>query len=123
MAYNSSNIKIGTLVANASFATTGQFRFGTINSSGKIALTGSGGRADGVIANNPAADVAVEFTIFGIEMVEYGGTITAGDNVKSGASGVAVTHGGTGFVVGVALASGVSGDIHPVLIKQTGTES
>lgn len=123
MAYDSSTTKVGTLLANASFETTGQYRFGTINNVGKIALTGAGLRSDGVVVNNPAADRAVELTISGVEMVEFGGTITAGDNVKAGTSGVAVTHGGTGFVSGVALESGVSGDIRPVLLKQTGTES
>ena len=123
MTYHSSNIKLGTLLSAADFSTTGQFRFGTIDSTGKVALTGAGGRADGIIDNNPAAGRAVELTIFGVEMIEYGGTIVAGANVKSGASGVAVTHGGTGFVVAVALESGVSGDIRPVLLKQTGTES
>ena len=123
MASNSSNIKIGMLLANASFLTTGQFRFGTINSSGKVALTSSGGRADGTVQNNPDTDQAVEFEIFGVSMVEYGGSITAGSEVKSGSSGVAVAHAGSGFVVGVALETGVSGDIRPVLLKQTGTDT
>lgn len=123
MSYSSSTTKIGTLVANADFSTTGQFRFGVIGSNGKIALAGAGLRVDGVVANNPAADRAVEFTIGGIEQIELGGTVTAGDNVKSGASGVCVTHGGTGYVSGVAVESGVSGDIVSILIKQTGTES
>lgn len=123
MAYDSTTAKVGTLLANASFETTGQYRFGTINSSGKIALTGAGLRADGVVVNNPAADRAVEFTISGVEMVEYGGTITAGDLVKAGTSGVAVTHGGSGWAAGVALESGVSGGIHPVLVTHTGTEA
>lgn len=123
MAYSSSTTKIGTLVANVSFETTGQFRLGVIGSNGKIALASAGARVDGAIANNPAADRAVEFTIGGVEMVELGGTVSPGDQIKAGSNGVALTHTAGTFVCGVAVEGGVSGDIVPMLIKQTGTES
>lgn len=117
MAYEES-VKAVSLLANASFETTGQFRFGVINSSGKVALASSAGRVDGVILGNPAADVAVQFGIGGIMMVEYGGSITAGAQVQSGSSGVAVA--GTTYVAGIALETGVSGDIRPVLFMPIG---
>lgn len=123
MAYSSSNVKLGTLLSAADFSTTGQFRFGVINSSGKIALASSGGRVDGCVQNNPAADRVVELDILGVTMVEYGGTITAGDEVESGASGVAVTLSGATYAAGIALESGVSGDIRPVLLKIVGAVS
>lgn len=123
MAYESTVIKLGTLLAAADFSTTGQFRFGVIDSAGKIALASAGARVDGVVANNPESGRVVEFDIFGVTMVEYGGTITAGSEVESGASGVAVVLSGATYCAGIALESGVSGDIRPVLVKLAGAIS
>lgn len=114
MAYEESVVNI-SLLANADFRTTGQFRFGIVNSSGEVALSSSAGRVDGVINNNPDVDQAVTFGISGVVMVEYGGSITAGAQVQSGASGVAVS--GSTNSPGVALETGVSGDIRPILLK------
>lgn len=116
MAYEEVKVAI-TLLAAADFRTTGQFRFGTVNSDGKVGLTGNGLRADGVVLNNPDADQAIEFGISGVLMVEAGGSITAGAEVQSGANGVVVA--GTTYVVGVALTDGESGEVIPVLFRPT----
>lgn len=123
MAYSTANIKVGTLLAATDLSTTGQFRLGVINSSGKIALASAGARVDGAIQNNPAIDRPVEFDILGITHVEYGGTITAGNELEAGSSGVAVILSGATYCIGIALESGVSGEIHPVLLKQIGAVS
>lgn len=123
MAYSTANIKVGTLLAASDLSSTGQFRFGVINSSGKIALASAGARVDGCIQNNPAADRPVEFDIVGVTHVEYGGTVTAGDELESGASGVAVLLSGAPYCAAIALESGASGEIHPVLLKMIGAVS
>ena len=116
MAYNE-NVKCITLPAAADFSTTGMYRFGSVNASGQVALTAADARIDGVVYDKPdtighATAVAIE----GIAMVELGGTVAAGAEVESDASGVAVTK-AAGLAGGVALVAGVSGDIIPVLLK------
>lgn len=99
-----------TLQSAADFSTTGIYRFGVVNSSGQIALASSAGRVDGVVYDNPsAADRECRVATAGVVKVELGGTVTAGDQVQSGASGVATS--GSTNSPGIALESGVSGDI------------
>jgi len=112
-----------SIIGDADFSTTGQFRFGVINAGGTIDLASAGERVDGVIMNNPAANRAVEFGISGIIMVEYGGNVTAGDNVEAGTDGVAVTLSGAPYAAGVALETGVSGEIRPILFRPVGAVS
>lgn len=115
MAYHENCDKI-SLQSAADFSTTGIYRFGVVNTSGQIALASSAGRVDGVVYDNPsAADRETTVAISGIVKVELGGTVTAGDQVQSGASGVATS--GSTNSPGVALESGVSGDIIAVLLK------
>lgn len=115
MAYSSSVIKVGTLLAGADLSTTGQFRFVDVNNTGKVVLATGDGRAIGTLQNNPASGRVCEVDISGVTMVQYGGNITAGGNVKVGSNGVAVATTNTD-VVAVALESGASGDIRPVLL-------
>lgn len=114
MAYEEA-VKSITLNAAADFSTTGQFRFGQVNSSGDVALAGSGERVDGVVLDNPESGQPTALGISGVVMVELGGNVTAGDQVQSGASGVATS--GSTNTPGVALETGVSGDIIAVLLK------
>jgi hypothetical protein len=53
----------------------------------------------------------------GMADVVCGGTVTRGDKLTSDANGAAVTW-STGRVLGIALRSGVVGDIIPVELKQ-----
>ena len=67
-----------------------------------------------------AAGEEVRVMLSGVSRVKIGGTVTRGDLIGSDASGQGVTvapaAGTNNRIVGVALASGVSGDIIPVLI-------
>lgn len=113
---NEESLKVISLQSAADFSTTGQFRFGTVNSVGRIALTGSAGRVDGIVQGNvDAVDRAVGVGISGISLIELGATLTAGDDIQSGSSGVAVA-GTTGATV-TLLTGGVSGDIVNCLLK------
>lgn len=114
MAYEET-LKSITLNSAADFSTTGQFRFGVVNSSGDVALASSAGRVDGVVLDNPESGQPCAVGIAGVAMVELGGNVTAGDQVQSGASGVATS--GSTNSPGVALQTGVSGDIIAVLLK------
>lgn len=68
-----------------------------------------------------AANQEVRVMLSGISRVKLGGTVTRGDLIGSDASGQGVTvapsAGTNNRVVGIAMASGVSGDIIPVLLN------
>jgi hypothetical protein len=75
------------------------------------------------MASREAAFVAtdrVDVTRIGIEDVEYGGTVAAGDPLTSDASGRAITAapgaGVNAFIVGFAEVAGVVGDIGRCLV-------
>ncbi len=110
------SLKVISLQSAADFSTTGQYRFGTINNVGRIALTSSAGRVDGIVQGNPdAADRAVGVGIAGVSFIELGGTLDAGASVQSGSAGVAVS--GTTNATVTLLTGGVSGDIVDCLLK------
>lgn len=110
------SLKVISLQSAADFSTTGQYRFGVVNSSGQIALASSAGRVDGIIQGNvDAADRAVGVGVNGISLIELGATLTAGADIQSGASGVAAA--GTTGVLATLLEGGVSGDIVNCLLK------
>jgi hypothetical protein len=112
---NEETLRCISLQSAADFSTTGQWRFGTVNSSGQVGLTSAAGRVDGIVQGNvDAADRAVTVGIHGISFLELGATITAGDSLQSGSSGVGVS--GTTNAKCIALESGVSGDIVSVLL-------
>jgi hypothetical protein len=112
---NEESLRCISLQSAADFSTTGQWRFGTVDSNGRIGLTGAAARVDGIIQGNvDAADRAVTVGIHGISQLELGGSITAGGSIQSGASGVGVT--GSTNAKAIALESGVSGDVISVLL-------
>ena len=101
---------------SAADLSTKQFHFGTVNSSGQIAVAGTDGRTDGVIQGNvEVADRAVGVGINGVSLLAIGGTITAGGTVKSDSAGKGVA--GATNSRAIALTSGVSGDIIEVLLN------
>ncbi len=106
-----------SLEAGADFSTTGQNRFGTVGSDGKVELAALDAVADGVILNDPLENNAVEFGIGGVVPLVVGtGGLTAGQLVKSGANGTAVLRDGTTPILGRALETGVAGAVIPVLL-------
>lgn len=119
MAYEEGLQKV--TVPAGSDLSTHQYKFVTVNSSGQLALTGDGAEADGVLQDKPdAAGNAGTVAWGGVTKVKLGGTVTAGDDIASGANGVGVIAATGDVVNGRAMASGVNNDIIPVLLKAAG---
>lgn len=114
------SLKVISLQSAGDFSTTGQYRFGVIDSSGQIDRAGAAGRVDGIIQGNPdAADRAVGVGVNGVSLIELGATLTAGDDVQSGGAGSAAgrAFAGTTGVTATLLEGGVAGDIVNLLLK------
>jgi hypothetical protein len=83
-------------------------------------LSGCTDEADnvlGVIQNTPAAGEAVQLRTIGITKVKLGGTVTRGDRVGPSATGTGpVARARCGPAAGIALQSGVIGDIISMLL-------
>ena len=89
---------------------TKQYYFGYVNSNGQIAVAGAGSTVQGVIQNKPtAAGVGCDFQVASITPVVCGGTVTAGNALKSDASGLAVAASSGDKAVGIALQDGAAG--------------
>lgn len=67
-----------------------------------------------------AAGDDVRIMMNGISMCKLGGTVTRGDAITSDSAAKGVKAIANQSIVGYALASGVSGDIIPVLLAQVG---
>lgn len=94
-----------------------QYLFGYIDSSGQINDVASQGvAAQGVIYNNPAAQGrSCQLAVGGKIKVMYGDTITAGDEITTGADGRAEVAASGDFVCGYACISGVDADIGTII--------
>jgi hypothetical protein len=92
MAYEGALKTVPGLVAGADLSSA-QFRFGKINTSGKVVVaTAAGEYCDGVIQNDPdAADKAVTLANGGVTKLVAGGAVTAGDRIMTDANGAAIT--------------------------------
>ena len=87
-------------------------------SSDAVQHVGTAGNAGiGVCLDDAAVGTGVPVLIHGqgIARVVAGGTVTVGGPVKSTATGTVVDQGGTGNIIGRALASGAAGEVIPVL--------
>lgn len=117
MAYNVIDFVV-TLPANADLSAA-QYKLGTVTSSGKVAVTGAGAAADGVIRNDPAAADRAVSLLTGrgaISKIVAGAAVSAGDALESDSSGRVITR-SSGIRVGKALAAAAAaGDIIPVLL-------
>lgn len=124
MAYSIDGPSFGTLTAAADYRTN-QYFVGAVNSSGTFTLASVlGQRVDGVIQNDPNISEAVDLRCSDVTKVRYGGTVTAGDYLLAAANGEVVSQGNTpGFVLGVALVSGVNDEIGTMLINNRGINS
>ena len=103
-----------TLIASADL-TDEQYHFVSVNTDGYIALTGAGDRAVGVLQNDADDGEASSVRQLGISKLVAGGTIDAGDEVESGALGVALVQ-DTGEANAIALEDAVEGDIFSALL-------
>jgi hypothetical protein len=120
MAYEENGLDI-SLPANTDLSAA-QYKFVTVNSSGKIALTGLGEEPDGILQNAPAAaDRPGRVRVAGVSKLDLGGSVTAGNAVVADTNGEGVAAGSAdAYRAGKALETGVSGDVIPVLLKPTG---
>lgn len=99
--------------------TPGLYRFVKVvndGGEGKIDLAGAAERAIGVLLDKPIADQPGRVGVGGIVPIELGGSVTAGGEVSSGAAGLGVAQASTNPSYGVALSTGVLGDIIPLLL-------
>ena len=112
-----------SLPANADLSAS-QFLFGTITNSsgqGRVAVSGDGADADGVIyEGGNAAGQVTKLAVKGVLKVIAGGNVTAGQLVASDATGKAVVAASGDKVLGKAITSAVSGDVFPILWKPVG---
>jgi hypothetical protein len=110
-----------------------QFLFAVLNGSSQAIVAGANVSCVGVIQDEPAAATrGVDVRCLGVSKVKLGGTVTVNDKVASDAAGKGVkataasVSAGTpeplagSYVMGIALASGVSGDVIPVLLTHAG---
>lgn len=136
MSFGNVNHHTVSLPAGADL-TTKQFLAIKVNSSGQAVVAGAGEFAAGILQNKPNSGQAATVAYGGISKAIAGGNVTAGMTVAADATGkvvdaaeaviasldgnvatnVAVT---SSNVIGVALASGVSGDVIPVLVMNAG---
>lgn len=117
----SSSKQVITVPANADLSSS-QFLFMTVNASGRLAATGDGLAADGVLLDKPsAAGRAGALQIGGRVKVVAGGTVTAGDQVGSDAAGKAVSAASGDVILGRALSSGVADDVIDMIFQPRGT--
>lgn len=77
----------------------------------------------GIVNNAPKNGAEASVTFKGVEKIQLGGTVTAGQRVGTDANGhaVALTEGTstTAYVVGQMLEGGVAGDIRSILLAGT----
>ena len=100
-----------TFVAGSDL-TAAQFKFVSLAADGQVDVTAAaGGNAIGILSNNPDVGQAATVTVTGGYMVEAGGTITAGDQVQSSATGTALLAATNDVVLGYALEDAVVGQI------------
>ena len=89
-----------------------QYKFVAVAADGQVDVAGNGVAVTGVLQNKPAAaGRAAEVGISGISKVLAGGTVAAGDDVASDASGQAVVATTGENVAGIAITGGASGEI------------
>lgn len=101
--------------------TMAQYRFVKLASDTQITpVTATSDLVVGVALETTAkTDLPVQIGVDGIFPVECGGTVTRGKMVEITANGRVKDY-SSGKIVGMALKSGTSGDIVPVLVRRVG---
>jgi len=113
-AYEIPLLPLGTLKADADYRLK-QFRFVKGTATG-VALAGAGEAAVGVLKNLPNIGEQASVETYGVTQIIYGDTVTRGQNVMCDANAAAVPHTGTNNCNGMALESGVAGDLGTILL-------
>lgn len=118
-----SNVALESFPANADLSAS-QDCFVTINSSGKVAVTGDGLLAHGVLKNNPGAadSPAAVMTKPGYKViVKTGGAFAVGARVSSDSTGRATALASGDYIMGIACeASGAANEYVPILFAPNG---
>jgi len=97
----------------------GLHKLAKIDTDGDLVLAGAGEAIAGNIYEAAAQNAPVTVQVDGIGKCEAGGTITAGQLIASDASGLGVNAGSAGdYAIGIALESGVTGDIVPFVFAR-----
>lgn len=107
----------------ASDLSASQYCFVTMDTAGRIALTGDNLRATGVLQDKPDAIDRVGGVCCNegaITKLKCGGTVTKGDLLTSDASGKATTAASTNQVNAVALSDGADGQVIPAQLSFRG---
>ena len=98
-----------------------QFKFVTLESDGQVDLADAAGEnAIGVCLVGGTAGKAVTVAVSGKVMVTAGGTIAAGAQIQTDASGDALTAATGDVVLGYALEAAVDGQIFAIELIQGG---
>jgi len=97
-----------------------QFKF-MILSSGRLALSGDGGDAIGVLSDNPAAAGRPgRLVVGGVTKVIAGDTVSEDANVMSNGTGLAITAAGAGkYVIAKAMEDAVVNQVFKVLLMSS----
>ena len=99
-----------------------QFRF--VTATGRnVAYTAAGAAADGVVRNDPLEGEAATIVNYGRVIVESGGAMDAGDEVASGADGVALAATAGDIVLGKVTEDAVEGQLVTVDFYKGGNEA
>ena len=109
-----------TLLSGAALS---QFRFVSVDSTGRAVQTGAGAEAHGVSCDSAAAAAeAITVALFqGKMQVEAGEAIGLGDNISSDSTGRAATTATTQSILGVALSiAGAAGEMVEILLTKAG---
>lgn len=93
-----------------------RYRAVYMDSAAVIQVAGVNQPAIGVLQTPEIAGVPVNIMVSGISFIEYGDTVVAGTNITSDSVGRGIPSVGTAPVVGIALCSGVVGEIGCVLL-------
>lgn len=135
MSFGNVNHHTISLPAAADLSTK-QFYAIKVDSNGKAAVASTGEFCAGILQNKPGSGQAATVAYGGISKAIAGGNVTAGMTVAANSDGkvvnaaeAVVDTSNTGAaadaviasnVIGVALATGVSGDVIPVLVLMAG---
>lgn len=111
-----------SVVPSSGTAYSNQFKAVYVTSSGTAALVSSTSQYPiGIMQNDPvAASYETSVRILGVSKAMYGGSVTAGNSLTINSSGQLVVASGNAYVLGIALESGASGEIHAVELAARG---
>jgi hypothetical protein len=111
-----------SILAGTSFAAL-QFTFVKLNGSGQLVSSAIGGNSIGVIQDKPAVgDPGSVCRPGDITKVQCSGTLVAGGNVSSDASGKAIPSVTGDYILGQALTAAVNGQVASVLFQPVGSK-